>query len=81
MKSWFGPFTVDSRTWLLSREGSQIELSPRLVEILAYVVERDGEIVSKDELLDRFWPDVHVTENTPLIRFRFQESAACVPDR
>ncbi|MFN2444614.1 MAG: winged helix-turn-helix domain-containing protein, partial [Vicinamibacterales bacterium] len=46
------------------RAGHQIDLSPRLVEILAYLADRPGEIVSKDELLDRFWGDVHVTENT-----------------
>src|SRR6478609_3638295 len=60
----FGPFAVDIRTWRLSRDGDPIELSPRLVEILVYLVERNGAIATKEELLDRFWPDVHVTENT-----------------
>lgn len=60
----FGPFALDRRTWTLSRDGVAIDLSPRLVEILAYLVERDGAIATRDELLDRFWPDVHVTENT-----------------
>jgi len=60
----FGPYAIDTRTWTLSRQGAGVDLSPRLVEILAYLVERDGAIATKDELLDRFWPDVHVTENT-----------------
>jgi DNA-binding winged helix-turn-helix (wHTH) protein len=60
----FGPFAIDSRTWTLSRDGAAIDLSPRLVEILGYLVERNGAIATKEELLDRFWPDVHVTENT-----------------
>ena len=60
----FGRFTIDTRTWRLARDGQPCDLSPRLVEILAYVIERDGAIVTRDELLDRFWPDVHVTENT-----------------
>ena len=60
----FGPFAVDIRTWTLSRDGDTIELSPRLVEILVYLVERNGAIATKEELLDCFWPDVHVTENT-----------------
>ncbi|MFN8062477.1 MAG: winged helix-turn-helix domain-containing protein [Vicinamibacterales bacterium] len=60
----FGPFALDERTWLLARDGTAVELSPRLVEILAYLAARPGTIVSKDELLERFWPDVHVTENT-----------------
>ena len=29
-----------------------------------YIVSRGGEIVTKDELLEHFWPDVNVTENT-----------------
>jgi DNA-binding winged helix-turn-helix (wHTH) protein len=60
----FGSFQIDPRTWLLLQHGSAIELSPRLVEILGYIVARDGEIVTKDELLERFWPGVNVTENT-----------------
>ena len=43
---------------------SAVDLSPRLVEILGYIVARGGEIVTKDELLERFWPDVNITENT-----------------
>ena len=60
----FGSFHIDPRTWLLTHDGRPVDLSPRLVEILAYIVARDGDIVTKDELLERFWPDVHVTENT-----------------
>ncbi len=60
----FGSFQIDTRTWLLTQDGNPIDLSPRLVEILAFIVGRGGEIVTKDELLEKFWPDVHVTENT-----------------
>jgi DNA-binding winged helix-turn-helix (wHTH) protein/Flp pilus assembly protein TadD len=60
----FGPFALDERTWSLARDGSPVGLSPRLVEILAFFAARPGVIVTKDELLDRFWPDVHVAENT-----------------
>jgi DNA-binding winged helix-turn-helix (wHTH) protein len=60
----FGAFQIDPRTWTLSREGQTVDLSPRLVEILAYLAARAGTIVTKDELLDRFWPDVHIAENT-----------------
>src|SRR6476659_6109686 len=60
----FGPFALDERTWSLARDGSVVGLSPRLVEILAFFAARPGVIVTKDELLERFWPDVHVSENT-----------------
>lgn len=60
----FGPFQVDPRTWTLSRDGSVVELSPRLVEILGYLAAKGGDIVTKEELLDRFWPGVNISENT-----------------
>jgi DNA-binding winged helix-turn-helix (wHTH) protein len=60
----FGAFQIDPRTWTLTNDGRNVDLSPRLVEILAYLAARAGTIVTKDELLDRFWPDVHIAENT-----------------
>ena len=62
----FGAFQIDPRTWTLTNDGRNVDLSPRLVEILGYLAARAGTIVTKDELLDRFWPDVHVTENSRL---------------
>ncbi|MDP2055002.1 MAG: winged helix-turn-helix domain-containing protein [Acidobacteriota bacterium] len=60
----FGPFQIDPRTWTLAREGQPIDLSPRLVEILGHLSTRDGQIVTKDELLERFWPGVNISDNT-----------------
>lgn len=60
----FGPFQIDQRTWLLTNESKPVDLSPRLVEILGFIVSRAGQIVTKEELLEKFWPDVNVTENT-----------------
>jgi DNA-binding winged helix-turn-helix (wHTH) protein len=39
-------------------------LSPRLVEILAFLVTHASQTISKEQLLDQFWADVNVTENT-----------------
>jgi DNA-binding winged helix-turn-helix (wHTH) protein len=60
----FGSFQIDPRTWLLTEDSEPVDLSPRLVEILGFIVSRGGEIVTKEELLEKFWPDVNVTENT-----------------
>ncbi len=46
------------------REGDDVALSPHLVDILTFLAQRAGQIVSKDALLEAFWPEVHVTENT-----------------
>jgi len=60
----FGPFQIDPRTWTLTREGLPVDLSPRLVEILGYLAARSGDIVTKDELLERFWPGLNITDNS-----------------
>jgi len=60
----FESFTIDVQRWRLLHDGALLDLSPRLVEILAFLAVRAGDTVTKDQLLDRFWPDVHVTENT-----------------
>ncbi|MGE3489912.1 MAG: winged helix-turn-helix domain-containing protein [Vicinamibacterales bacterium] len=60
----FGPFQIDPRTWTLARDGQPIDLSPRLVEILGHFATHNGVIVTKDELLERFWPGVNISDNT-----------------
>ena len=60
----FGPFQIDPRTWSLSRDGQVVDLSPRLVEILGHLAGHRGAIVTKDELLERFWPDINISDNT-----------------
>ena len=60
----FGPFQIDPRTWTLSRDGHTVDLSPRLVEILGHLAGHGGAIVTKDELLERFWPDINISDNT-----------------
>jgi DNA-binding winged helix-turn-helix (wHTH) protein/cytochrome c-type biogenesis protein CcmH/NrfG len=60
----FPPFALDAGRHVLEREGVEQPLSPHLVDILQWLVEHRGALVAKDDLLDRFWPDVHVTENT-----------------
>jgi DNA-binding winged helix-turn-helix (wHTH) protein/Flp pilus assembly protein TadD len=60
----FGDFELDARRHLLMCGGREVDLSAHLVDILEYLAARHGELVTKDELLERFWPDVNVTDNT-----------------
>lgn len=60
----FPPFTLDAQRHVLMRDDEDVALSPHLVDILSFLAQRPGQIVSKDALLEAFWPDVHVTENT-----------------
>jgi predicted ATPase/DNA-binding winged helix-turn-helix (wHTH) protein len=44
------------------RGRDQISLSPKAFSVLLYLFERPGRLVTKQELLDAVWPDIHVTE-------------------
>jgi DNA-binding winged helix-turn-helix (wHTH) protein/Flp pilus assembly protein TadD len=58
----FGPFHLDAERLLLVENGKPMQLGPKVVETLLAMVERDGEIVSKQVLLDRIWPEGYVDE-------------------
>ncbi|BCS32065.1 hypothetical protein TBR22_A12700 [Luteitalea sp. TBR-22] len=60
----FGPFRIDCRTYVLTRDGATVPLSPRLVQVLACLAEARGALVTREQLLERFWPDVIVADNT-----------------
>src|SRR5947209_7931790 len=58
----FGPFTLDVRARLLSRGGTPVALGPNVIETLAALAERPGELVTKDELMERLCPNQFVAE-------------------
>jgi DNA-binding winged helix-turn-helix (wHTH) protein/TolB-like protein len=58
----FGSFRLDSVRRLLSREGEPVPLTSKSFETLLALVESRGEILVKDELLSRVWPDTVVEE-------------------
>jgi DNA-binding winged helix-turn-helix (wHTH) protein/Flp pilus assembly protein TadD len=58
----FGPFRLDARRRLVWRQEGLLEVPPRAVELLAALVEEAGEVVPKEELLRRVWPDTFVEE-------------------
>ena len=47
----------------LRRDGKEMAVTPRAFDLLVALVERAGELVSKNELLDLVWPKVIVEEN------------------
>ena len=57
-----GPFTLDTRTLLLLREGDIVKVPMKTVEVLLALLDRRGEVVTKDELLRAAWPDSIVEE-------------------
>jgi predicted ATPase len=52
----FGPFLLENEPVCLSHGADPIKLRPKSLEVLVYLAERPGQLVSKEELLKRVWP-------------------------
>jgi DNA-binding winged helix-turn-helix (wHTH) protein/TolB-like protein/Tfp pilus assembly protein PilF len=59
----FQDFRLDVEHLMLYRNGDEVSLTPKQVETLLALVERSGEIVSKDDLMSRLWGDTVVEES------------------
>lgn len=60
----FGPFRLDAAAGILFRGSRRLALRPKLIEILAVLVEAKGTLVTKEELLQKVWPGVVVEEGS-----------------
>lgn len=58
----FGDYVLDIERKKLLNGGKMIGLSPKAVELLALLVEHRGEVVTREELMDRLWGDVNVED-------------------
>ena len=56
----FGPFRLLPTQFLLLEDDKPVPLGSRALEILIALLERRGELVSKQELMARVWPNVFV---------------------
>jgi DNA-binding winged helix-turn-helix (wHTH) protein len=57
----FGPFQVDQHRQEVTKSGSRLRLQGKVYQVLLALVEKQGEVVTRDELRNRLWPaDTHV---------------------
>ncbi len=66
----FGPFCFDLDSRRLWRDQVRVSLGPTLAALLVHLIEHRHRVVSRQELLDSVWSDVHVSEKTPKARIR-----------
>ena len=59
----FEDYCLDAEHLMLSRDGDEISLTPKVVETLLALVEHHGDIISKDELMERGWGNSIVEES------------------
>jgi DNA-binding winged helix-turn-helix (wHTH) protein/Tfp pilus assembly protein PilF len=58
-----GEWTVAPSRNLLLRGGEQVRVEPRVMDVLVHLAERAGEVVSREELVERVWEGRYVTDD------------------
>ena len=67
----FGPFLYDPVSHGLLRGGSEIALTHKSRELLLLFLHNPGRLLTRDEIIERVWQDVAVTED--VVRFQVGE--------
>lgn len=80
----FGPFRYDAEQRLLFRAGEIVPLVPKAVETLHVLLERQGRVVEKAELMKLVWPgtsveDVGLARNISLLRKALEDESPTNP--
>ena len=58
----FGPFRIDVAERLLQLEGESVTLTPKSFDLLLLLVENQGHLLEKDDLMKTLWPNTFVEE-------------------
>jgi len=58
----FGDYELDSHAGKLFRDGVRVKIQPQPFRVLTILLERPGEIVSRDELRERVWGEATFVE-------------------
>src|SRR5258707_3548192 len=57
----FGPFQVDQHRQEVTKSGTRLKLQGKVYQVLLALIEKQGEVVTREELRTRLWPaDTHV---------------------
>jgi len=64
MRISFGPFAFDRQNRLLWRDGAEVALPPRVLGVLEVLIDRPGQVVARQDLLDGVWKDAFVTDTS-----------------
>jgi DNA-binding winged helix-turn-helix (wHTH) protein len=59
----FGDCDLDTHRRELRRGGQVVGIPSRSLDVLLYLIETRDHAISRQALLDKFWPDVHITDN------------------
>src|SRR5260370_3147400 len=82
----FGPFQVDQQRQEVSKNGVRLKLQGKVYQVLLALIEKQGEVVTREELRLRLWPadphvnyDANVTPTGNQLRHALAHSSAQPP--
>src|SRR5260370_37611864 len=52
----FGPFQVDQQRQEVTRNGTRLKLQGKVYQVLIALIEKQGDVVTREELRVRLWP-------------------------
>ena len=78
MKS-FKTFRLDSANHILWRNGNRVPIAPKGFDVLAYLVDHAGQVVTQGEILEALWPETYV--NPEVLRKYILEVRKALGDR
>ncbi len=56
-----GPFQIDQQRQEITRNGERLKLQGKVYQVLMALLEKPGEVVTRDEIRQRLWPaETHV---------------------
>jgi DNA-binding winged helix-turn-helix (wHTH) protein/TolB-like protein/lipoprotein NlpI len=58
----FGPFRLDPEKPCLWRDGEPVPLTPKAVETLLVLIQQNGKLVEREDLMSAIWPDTFVED-------------------
>ncbi|HKR58824.1 MAG TPA: winged helix-turn-helix domain-containing protein, partial [Pyrinomonadaceae bacterium] len=59
----FDDVRVEPATFRAFKADSVIQLEPKTLRLLIFLIENRGRLIEKDEILEAVWNGTHVTEN------------------
>src|SRR6202051_4180381 len=60
----FDAYRLEARSGMLFREGDHVPLPPKVAELLVVLVQAAGRVLTREELVQRLWPDTVVEEGS-----------------
>ena len=66
-----GEWLVEPELNRITRSNRKISVEPKVIEVLAYLADYPGEVLSKEQIIQAVWPDTFVSDE--VLRYSISE--------